>query len=101
MTGNDNTVEALIRYASMRFTAAGIEYRPSKMSKVIRRASRLTLAREIIDNYLSDRIEDASWRGFELFVNGHADPTAANAARNLEPGVSWRDDEKQWAVDAR
>lgn len=78
------TVEDLIRYAAHRFAAAGFEFRPSRMSRLIRNASRIDIAREAIDAYLFDRLEEMSWSGFELFVNGYADPTGAHAARNLE-----------------
>jgi hypothetical protein len=103
LTGSHETVEDLIRYAARRFTEAGVEFRPSKMSKLIRNTSRISLAREAIDAYLTDlidRVGDRSWRGFELFVNGYADPTGAHAVRSLQPGKRWQDD-RAWAVATR
>lgn len=77
------SVETLIRYAAHRFDAAGIEFRPPRMSRMIRNVG-ITMARNAIDAYVIDRISDASWNDFELFVNGYADPTGAFAVRNLD-----------------
>lgn len=88
ITSNNATgstsVEELIRYAAHRFAAAGIPFRPPRMSRFIRNLDDITDAKTAIDGYLRDRIESASWAGFELYVNGYADPTGAHAARNVD-----------------
>ncbi|WP_284252748.1 hypothetical protein [Pseudolysinimonas kribbensis] len=73
------------------------------MSKLIRRAYRAGIARDAVDQYLEafvgrriDTTAGAAWRGFELFVQGHADPTAAHALQSIAPGVRWSDD-PYWA----
>jgi hypothetical protein len=84
LTGNHNTVEELLRYAARRFNAAGVGFRPSKMSKLIRSFAPPMDAKAAIDSYLADKVEAASWAGFELYVLGYADPTGAHAARNVD-----------------
>ncbi|WP_169077823.1 hypothetical protein [Microcella alkalica] len=86
-TGQYETVEQLIRYAASEFERVGVEFRPSKASKVIRRAFSLNPAtvRRQIDAYIDREQHKATWRGFELFsATGYADPTAAHALANVE-----------------
>lgn len=91
------TVEELIRYACRRFEQRGIPFPPARMSKLIRKAVRTVnsyAARRAIDSYLADqenvdsfsadRDNDRSWAGFELYVNGYADPTGERAAVNVD-----------------
>lgn len=84
LTGS-TSVEELLRYAAHRFAAAGAEFRPPRMSRLIRGVG-IHLAKDAIDAYLVKAIDrcDHSWAGFELFVNGYADPTGAHAARNVD-----------------
>lgn len=93
-TGQHETVESLIRYAASAFTTAGIEFPPSKMSKLIRREHRTRTGpkvRELIDTYLDEQIHARTWTGFELFtITGYADPTGARAAVNVDNARSVR-----------
>ncbi|WP_339619859.1 hypothetical protein [uncultured Salinibacterium sp.] len=85
-TGNHETVEDLTRFAANAFAAAGIEYRPARMSKFIRRIHRAgNEVRAAITRYLDNELDARSWAGFELYaVSGYADPTGARAARNVD-----------------
>lgn len=87
-TGKYDTVESLIRYASEVFTVNGVGYSPAKMSKLIRseiRSSRTGAdIRHLVDVFVAREMVDLDWRGFELFVNGYADPTGARAAHNVD-----------------
>lgn len=85
-TGNHETVEELTRFAAQAFAAAGIDYRPARMSKFIRRIHRAgSGVRAAITRYLHNEAEAHSWAGFELYaVTGHADPTGARAAHNVD-----------------
>jgi len=85
------SVESVLRYASYRFSAAGVDFRPSKMSRIIRRAARTFDggARAAVDTYLNLVVDQALrshlWSGFELYVaSGYADPTGAAAAHHLD-----------------
>lgn len=80
----DVTVESLLRYAAALLESHGIAVRPSQLSRFIRKMPSPAHARDALDIYLSRRVEGASWAGFELFVNGYADPTGAHAARNVD-----------------
>lgn len=87
-TGNTTSVEELLRYAAHRFEAAGVEFRPPRMTRLIRRAG-VTVAREAVENYLDKIIEqesrDKTWDDFERRAfTGYADPTPALAHRNLQ-----------------
>jgi hypothetical protein len=81
-------VEELIRYGVHRFNARGIRFPAARMAKLIRRniaAHGADAAKHVIDAYVAqDRGTARSWAGFELFVNGYADPTGAHAARNVD-----------------
>jgi len=85
-TGNHETVEELTRFAAHAFAAAGIEYRPARMSKFIRRIHRAgNGVRAAINRYLDNELEAHSWAGFELFTaSGYPDPTGARAAQNVD-----------------
>jgi hypothetical protein len=79
-----DTVEDLIRYAAHAFSRAGVDFRPAKMSRLIRRSYAAGLAQASIHGYLDSAADRLSWGGFELYVNGYADPTGAHAAKNVD-----------------
>jgi len=81
------TVEDLVRYACRRFEQRGVLFRPSRVSKLIRntiRAFDADTAKRAIDSYLAEEEHAQSWAGFELYVNGYADPTGERAAVNVD-----------------
>lgn len=83
-TTGTTSVDQLLRYAAHRFASAGVAFRPPRMSRFIRQFPDTATAKDAIDTYLADRLESASWAGFELYANGYADPTGAHAARNVD-----------------
>lgn len=78
------SIDQLMRYGMAAAGEIGVEVSPSKMSKVIRRAIRCgggtLFTAQAIDRFLECR----SWAGFEMFVNGYADPTGATAAQRVD-----------------
>lgn len=90
-TGTTTTVEETLRYAARRFEAAGIEFRPPRMVRLIRRAGR-ERSQALVDAFIDrERTTDhtravlhRTWESFELYVNGHADPTAHRALSNVQ-----------------
>lgn len=78
------SVEELIRYAGYRFAQAGVDFRPPRMTRLIRRAG-VAFARDAVDAYLNDslnRLDAPTWEWFESFAM-HADPTAIAALHNV------------------
>jgi hypothetical protein len=102
VTHSTDSVEALIRYASHRFAAADVPFRPKRMSKLIRNAiHRGCPARRAIDSFLNDYLPrqqalngtpDMIWSGFELHVNGYRDPVGALAVQRIDPRARWQTD---------
>lgn len=87
IAGEYETAEEVIRYAARLFNEAGIAFRPKWMQKIIRRELRLQGTEAtclIIERYVARKDHDLSYRSFELFVNGYADPTGAQAAHNMD-----------------
>lgn len=81
-----NQPEELVTWACNALYAAGIRPQVTTIRRVIREANRRggpDAARVAVKSFL-DSAFDRSWTGFELFVNGHADPTGAHAARNVD-----------------
>ena len=79
------TTEELLRYGMSVLGAAGVYVSPSKMSRIVRKWMRVagpSDAKRALDDYLDNTV-DKSWEKFELWVNNHTDPTAAEAVRRL------------------
>jgi hypothetical protein len=102
-TEQHESVEDLIRYAAHTYAAAMLSFPASRVSKLIRREFRAggpVSAREAVDGEVSrlawarahdrratadDRSRQAEADRRALYVDaGYADPTGADAARNLD-----------------
>lgn len=87
-TGEYETVEDLIRYAARSFAECGIEFRPARMSKLIRREVRIdgvNHAKSLIDRYLGRQLYSREWAGFERYAaQGYRDETGGRAAANVD-----------------
>lgn len=87
IAGEYETAEQVLRYAASLFDEAGIVFRPKWMQKIIRRELRLQGTEatvQLVERYVARKDHQLTYQGFELFVNGYADPTGARAARNLD-----------------
>lgn len=77
------TMNDLLLYAVRAVEEAGVSVGHTKLVKTIRKAHRLGGIRFALVA-VGVLIDSKSWAGFELFVNGYADPTGAHAARNAD-----------------
>ena len=87
IAGEYETAEQVLRYSARLFEEAGITFRPKWMQKVIRRELRVQGTERtvlLVERYVARKDHQLTYQGFELFVNGYADPTGAHAARNLD-----------------
>lgn len=76
-------INELLQYGMKAAAEAGVQVGHTKLTKTIRHAHRVGGTRWAI-NAIGVLVESKSWQGFELFVNGYADPTGAHAARNVD-----------------
>lgn len=86
-TGKHETVETLMRYAATQFDNARLPFQQAKASKLIRRELRAgdIDVRRVIDAWVDQADETATWAGFELFaLGGYADPTGALVAVRVD-----------------